>query len=302
MYLLFEVYDPHPHICKMAQYKCCKNHQSCPLYQKCRQTERNDNHIAICKMDCPTCTYEGCSLSADKRNSEPLYVKKEVQSEMLDLNLETIRTKEQLLHYKQHEKMLYFYKTLFGHELERRAKYRKSNREFINQTQNEKRRQKKIANDSFFDDSADLSFTDSEKGYLPCGGDCFSCEYDDCILSEDDVKKCKTKAYNRNYYLLHKKEIIENQRAYRNRCVQLDSQYYSKEYAKYREIHLQKSKKYYEEHKKEWQEYSKKYRAEHKEELRQKKLAYREAHREELREKAKAYYRNKKMMVHIPHT
>ena len=73
----------------------------------------------------------------EDRKTAPIYIDHVVQGEMLDLNIETIRFREKNQHYRHHAQLLYFYKTFFGDELNRRAKYREMNRAAINDAQTE---------------------------------------------------------------------------------------------------------------------------------------------------------------------
>lgn len=90
------VYIPHPHICHMAQYECCKRHQDCPLFDKCSSIQKQ----TVCKRDCPSCSYNGCSLSTEKRQNAPVYVAGVIQENRIELHLETRYFIEQLAHKK----------------------------------------------------------------------------------------------------------------------------------------------------------------------------------------------------------
>lgn len=288
----YQFYDPHPHICHNRQYHVCKYHTNCPLWYKCSSIKEGKPHQEICKQDCISCSYQGCSLSMEDRKTAPIYIDHVVQGEMLDLNIETIRFREKNQHYRHHAQLLYFYKTFFGDELNRRAKYRELNRAAINEAQKQKRRQNAIYREL---DHADTEsrFSDVEKAFLPCCGDCFQCEYEDCILTDEAIKNAKRKARDHQYYLNHQDTIKKRVKERRERLVSTDPQYYAKEYAKYRERQLLSKKQYAQEHKEKIRAYQKAYQKKNAERLREQKAAYRAAHREELREKARQYYRTR---------
>lgn len=195
----------------------------------------------------------------EDRKTAPIYIDHVVQGEMLDLNIETIRFREKNQHYRNHARLLYFYKTLFGDELIRRAKYRELNRVAINEAQKQRRRQNAIYREL---DRADTEsrFSDVEKTYLPCCGNCFQCEHDDCILTDEAIKNAKRKARNHQYYLDHQDIIKKRSKERRERLASTDPQYYAKEYAKYRERQLLDHKKYAQENKEKIRAYQKAYR------------------------------------------
>lgn len=77
-------YLPNPKVCHMAQYQCCKHRLHCRLYSRCAAISLQ----TVCKRDCPSCTYSGCTMSMERRRETPVYIAGVIQGERLDLDLE----------------------------------------------------------------------------------------------------------------------------------------------------------------------------------------------------------------------
>ena len=126
--MVYQYYVPHPHVCHMNQYMCCKNYVDiCPLGKVCR-TMNIKELTSVCKKDCQTCTYTGCSMTFEQRKSIPLYINGVVTSQRVNLHIDFEREKERLLHKELHKKQYEFYNLLWGDLRERknarqRAKY-----------------------------------------------------------------------------------------------------------------------------------------------------------------------------------
>ena len=205
------IYVPHPKICHMAQYQCCKRHMDCPLYPVCAQSRKP----TVCIRDCPNCAYEGCSLTPQQRISEPVYVDHVIQGEQLDLRLEIRRMREQSEHKVEHRKRYVYYNRLFGDYRERRNKQNRErywrDPEFARQRAREWYQKHYVKKGRSID-----------QRFLPeCNLQCEECRYPDCILPEDWLKRAYQDAflkshpdYFANYRETHREELREKGRAY----------------------------------------------------------------------------------------
>lgn len=256
------VYIPHPHICHMAQYQCCKKYQDCSLYAKCSGITKQ----TVCKRDCPNCSYGGCSLSAENRRNTPVYVAGIIQENRIELNLETRYLVEQLAHKKEHKKRYYHYNVLFGDTRQKNRKrnlaYYYTNREIILAKCREMRQRNSTA----------VLKMPSEK-YMPtCGLNCEECTETDCLLPDDWREKALNRERNKRYYDAHHEMLLEKQK-----IVRATPQH--KERAK------AYNRQYQAEHRERVNEKSRRWRKAHPERFREVQKAYREAHRDEINER-----------------
>lgn len=278
------VYVPHSRVCHIEQYHCCKYRQHCRLYPVCSQIEIP----TVCIRDCPSCSYSGCSLDAILRVQQPVYIGGVIQSDRLDLNIEGQYWKEHAAHKKRHANLWYFYNCLFG---EHREKHRISSRKHYKDNLEKcrasarasaKRRYRKL--------HPNCGQRKPRKYNPPCGEDCGSCPYDDCILPENWRDKLYEAArlerdpdYYRRYYRANEPRI----RAYRK-------QWYKDNRAEIRA----KQKAYYQrpEIKAQFAERSKKYAASHREEIKAYKKAWYEKNKEAISAQKKEKKRQEKVI------
>lgn len=253
--MLYEYYDPHPHVCHMAQYKCCTHNTDCPLYHRCSQMESPSVHLQICKQDCPNCKYQGCSLSLKDRIEHPIYINHVVQSEMLDLNIENKRFIEKNRHKRQWNAKRYEILTLLGDEKKKRAAYRENNREILRQRGVEAYKKRTKGKEPS---------SRRMHAFVPeCKYDCFNCPYDDCVVEGTEAEIYK-KMYSKKYYEDNREALLAQKAQYRE---------------SHREELRAKAREYYRLHKAECDARNK---------------AYRESHKEELSEYFKKYNKNRK--------
>ncbi len=224
--MLYQYYDPHPHVCHMKQYEVCKNfHKTCPLYHICKDMNK-EAITSVCKKDCATCNYEGCTMSKEKRISEPLYVNGLTRSEPIPLPMEEERNKERRFHLKEHAKMYHQYNMLFNKEYRQKLKIQQQN------YRNEHRKQRnewarKNYRKSHPNSEAHKKELNPE--FLPpCKYDCLNCTKPDCDISEN---------YYKNAYINHWRK--NNQERY--------SEYRKKYYADNIEKERERLKKWREE-------------------------------------------------------
>lgn len=177
--MLYQYYDPHPHICRMKQYECCKNYNDCPLYHICK-TMNKEQITSACKKDCATCTYTGCSMPPEQRTNNPLYTNGFTSTSPLPLPIEAERAIEQEKHVREHAKKYHLYNWLWGDYKEKRKAstrdrdYYYSHREQILKQKEEKRRKQGMQPIS----------ERKIKILPPCGGDCLNCNKTDCDLPD----------------------------------------------------------------------------------------------------------------------
>ncbi len=268
------IYIPHSKVCHMAQYQCCKRHQDCPLYSRCSQIKFQNT---VCCQDCPSCTYEGCSLTAQQRQKQPVYVDHVIQQDRLDLNLEIRYMQEHLNHRKQHKKMWEFYNKLFGDLRERR-----------NQRQRERYWQdpeyhRMLVRKSYYKHRAP-SVRRINPPVLPeCGMECFNCPHEDCILPENWLQQSymadylrKNPDYFAKYREAHREELREKYRLYyaENKVDVLRRQ---QERRQKPEVKAQRAA------------YNKSYRKAHPESAKRKKRKYIDAHRDRVNANKRSY-------------
>ena len=269
------VYVPHGRVCRMEQYHCCKYKQHCRLYSICSQIKLP----TVCKRDCPSCSYPGCSLDELSREQFPVYIDGIIQSNRLDLDIEKRYWQEHTAHRKHHARLWYYYNCLFGDQRERHrnsgSKYREANIEKCRASAraSAKKRWRKL--------HPNCGQKPTRKYNPPCGEDCENCPYDDCILPEDWQKKLfaaakreKDPDYYKRYYRANEPRI----RTYR-------TQYYKDNHSKIRA----KQKAYYQrpEIKAQFAERSRKYAANHREEIRAYKKAWYEKNKAAISERRK---------------
>lgn len=271
-------YDPHPHVCRMQQYECCKNHTNCPLYHRCKELKGYAEASKVCKKDCATCDYTGCTMSMENRKIEPLYVNGFIMAEPLPLSIELEREKERLHHYITHRKNYVFYNTLFGDFRERRNKQQRdryhADLEFSRQRAREWYRAHYVKQVKPIPESI-----------LPeCQLNCENCKHEDCVLPEDWRKKANQANWLKNnpdYFANYRKE---NRQLLREKGKDYYAQHrderltYQKEHRSKPEVKAQRAA------------YDKEYRKTHPEIEREKKRRYNERHRDKVLEQKKAYY------------
>ena len=277
------VYVPHSRVCHMEQYHCCKYRQQCRLYSLCSQIALP----TVCKKDCPSCSYSGCSLDAVLRVQRPVYVGGVIQSDRLDLNIEGRYWQEHAAHRKRHANLWYFYNCLFGG-------YREKHRIcchnwYYNNLEKSRASGRESAKKRYRKTHPNCGQKKARKYNPPCGENCESCPYEDCILPEDWRDRLSAAARlekDPDYYKRYYRANLPRIRAYRQ-------QYYQDNHAKIRA----KQKAYYQrpEVKALFAERSKNYVASHREEIKAYKKAWYErnkaiisAQRKEKRNKEKA--------------
>lgn len=220
------VYLPNPRICRMEQYHCCKHRQHCRLWSRCSQMQVP----TTCPRNCPTCDYNGCSLSPEHRLTIPVYVHGVIQEDRLDLNLGARWSQEQTAHRKRHNRQWYYYNCLFGDLKERHresnVKYRLANPEKCRESARRYWRKK----------HPHKGRASQRKYYPPCGLKCDACEHPDCILPENwsdqliaaakmerdpdyykrylAANRERIVSYRKDYYAANRKEIRAKQKSY----------------------------------------------------------------------------------------
>lgn len=159
--------------------------------------------VGICKRDCPTCDYDGCSLSVEKRINEPVYRKHhivDVDLSHLDIELE----RERAAYKKEHYKRYVMYNNLFGDLKEKRKEA--AQRRYHEDPEYFRERSKKWY--------AEHLATGPRKSryFPPCNLDCLHCEYDDCTLPEDWLRQAQQQGWlekNPNYHAEYRKKNRE---------------------------------------------------------------------------------------------
>ncbi len=266
--MVYQYYDPHPRVCHMKQYECCKKyHTSCSLYHICKNMKGYTETSAVCKRDCATCDYTGCSMPLEQRKSDPLYINGVTYSEAIPLYIDLKRETEKTLHKTNHKKNYEFYNKLFGDYRERKNKQAydryHANPDFYRQRAREWARKHYVKQE----------YVIPEEIMPECRLDCTNCKYEDCILPED----WKRKAYQENflhnnpnyfseyrernrellrekgksYYTKNKEKILAHQKQHRqNPKVKIQRALYDKQYREtHKEAEREKRKRYYERHK-----------------------------------------------------
>ena len=262
--MIYQYYDPHPHICRMKQYECCKNyHNRCPLYHTCKGMKGYAEASKVCKRDCATCDYTGCSMPLEQRKTEPLYVNGIVITEPLPIPIERERERERRIHIVTHRKNYEFYNKLFGDWKERRNK---QNRDRYH-ADPEFHRQR--AREWYHAHYKKQEQTIPESIMPECKLDCMNCPYIDCILPEDWRRRANMENWKKN-----------------------NPTYYADYRENNRELLREKSKQYYSENREERLARLKEHRS--KPEIKAKRAAYdkeyRKTHPEVVRRKRKKDY------------
>lgn len=202
------VYLQNPKVCHMDQYHCCNHREHCRLFSVCSKIEIQ----SVCKRDCPSCTYKGCSLSFEHRKNKPVYLDGLITADPIDLNLTVRYEREHFAHRTIHKKRYTFYNWLFGDARERN---KQRNREYYYRNREDQisaRRDKKAFKESL----RDLKIPDTP--FLPeCGLKCIECQKPDCDLPVDWREKALNRQRNRKYYYTHQDELKEKQRI-RRQC------------------------------------------------------------------------------------
>lgn len=217
---------------------------------------------SVCKRDCASCSYKGCSLSEENRKNNPLYVKGYTNAEPLFLNIETIKSEEHKKHIQNHKKKYVFYNQLFGDWNARRNKQNRA-RYHANP---EYRRQ--YAREWYRTHYVKQAKSIPEAIMPECGLDCLNCPHPDCILPEDWRRKASQANWKKN-----------------------NPNYFAEYRAKNRELLREKGAKYREEHREEILKRQRARRAtpEGKSKRAESDKRYRESHRESERERNKRW-------------
>ena len=294
--MIYQYYDPHPHICRMQQYTCCKFHTDCPLYHRCQQMKGYEDAGSVCKRDCPSCDYRGCTMSMARRKTHPIYMNGNATTKALSHSIEIEWEREHNIHLHTHRKNYVLYNQLFGDLKEKQKAYQyeyyRKDIEYSRQRSRERYRKSHPITDKKYTGK-----------YIPeCGFKCEKCKHEDCILPQDWNVKARQEAFNakhpnywseyykshkeersswaKAYYQEHREEIREKQRL--ARLSNPNARAKSNEY----------NRKYYHLHKEEIQQrrQEKKNSPEEKERQRAYQRAYREAHREEHNAYERQYY------------
>ncbi len=223
------VYFPDAPVCHIPLYECCTRRINCRLYPICAQIQKQ----TICKRDCPTCDYDGCSLPADLRRSNPVYIVNLIQSDRLPLDLDGQRDREQLAHRTQHKKLYEYYNDLFGNRRDRR------NRQCRARYWRDPDYYRQLARESYRRRYDPRPKKLDQRFQPECQFHCDDCPYPDCILPTDWRRRAyaedfinrnpdyfrqyrlehreELKAYNQQYYADHKEKRWEYQRAHRQK-------------------------------------------------------------------------------------
>lgn len=317
--MLYQYYVPHPPVCHAKQYKCCKTHiNTCRLAEICKTIEIR-KVTSVCKRDCASCTYIGCSMPMQNRQKEPLYVSGVITAERLELRIEIEREKERIAHRKNHARLLQYYNTLWGDYQKRKNEANKrayhDNPEYYRAKAREYRKKRRVDKPKII----------PEEIMPECRLDCENCKYDDCILPEDwrqkkiwaiyreknkDIIKARQKKYyeehkeelrakKKRYYAEYRDKINEKMREKRMdpKAKQQKAEYDKQYYQMYKEKHKNQAKKYYEEHKDEIRVAQKRYYEEHKDEIRVAQKRYCVEHQDEIRAYKKRYYEEHKAEI-----
>ncbi|MBP3674051.1 MAG: hypothetical protein J6J18_09515 [Oscillospiraceae bacterium] len=254
------VYLPNAKVCRMEQYHCCKHLTSCRLYAICSQMQLPNT----CRRDCPSCSFDGCTLSAEARFTDPVYVSGVIQGNRLELDLESRYWREQHDHKIAHKKKYYQYNFLFG-DLKEKNRLRCRTYYYANQERcNEQIRK------NYRKHHQPIELKMPDEAYLPkCGLKCEECTAPDCTLPEDWRLKALNRQRNKKYYDKHQKIILEKQRKIRQRP----------EVKAYRA------------------EQNREYQRTHREKIAQKSKKWRDAHKDQVREIQRAYYAANKDII-----
>lgn len=275
----YQYYDPHPHICRMKQYECCKNyHASCSLYHICKNMNGFSKTSSVCKRDCATCYYSGCSMPLEQRKTDPIYLSGNVVVEPLPLKINFIREQERRLHKISHLENYKLYNIVFGNYREKRNKQQRdryhADLEFSRQKARERYRAHYVKQEKPIPEAI-----------MPdCKMDCEHCPHDDCVLPEDWRIKANLenwKAENPTYYA----DYRENNR-------ELLREKSKRYYAENREEILRRQKEHRSkpEIKAQRATYNKEYCKNNPDKIREKQHRYIERNRDKVRERKKAYY------------
>lgn len=264
--MIYQYYDPHPHICRMRQYKCCKNYKDiCPLWDTCSKMDIK-KLISVCKRDCASCSYEGCTMPMEKRKDAPLYVNRLVTVNMLDLHIERNRERERQDHRKEHRKLYIFYNTIWGDYREKKNK--KCREKYHTDLEFSREQARKRQRKYYKKHPRVMQYT-----IIPeCRLDCEKCKYDDCILPDNwrvKARQEKWKKKNPNYSADYREKNREKLRR-QNR----------EHYAKNKElINARKREKRKDpEVKQRYVEYYRQYREANREKIRENQKRYRDQH------------------------
>ncbi len=262
------IYVPGAPVCRMPQYQCCKYRTHCRLHPVCKQMSLDA--VKVCKMDCPSCTYEGCSLSAEDRKAHPIY-REHINLDPIEPIDEATLFRERRKHTLQHHRLYEYYNKMFG-DFNQRAADRERKRYAEDP---EKHRQR--ARD-WYNKHLKSTTTPSipEDIMPPCRLDCENCPNEDCVLPTDWKRKAwqarwvaNNPDYHSHYREKHREEIRAADRVY---------------YAKHREKILQRQKEHRQrpEVQAARSAYDKAYRIAHPEKAKARKRRYLETHRDKI--------------------
>ena len=255
------IYIPKPRVCREHQHQNNKHCAACRLNLICSQIQTQ----TVCKKDCPSCTYNGCSLTDQQRRTTPVYVSGIIQGERTFIDLKGKYWREQQEHRKKHKKLYYIYNCLWGNTLEKnrtrsKARY-DADPEYWRMKAAEYYRRKHPQQS---EDPIPVGATLPE-----CGLNCDCCPYPDCTLPDDWREKEINRIRNRRFYKNNREKLLEKQKERRSRP----------------EVKAQRA------------EWDKQYRKKHPEKDREKQRRYREKHPEKVREITRAYYQKNKYTI-----
>ncbi len=310
----YQYYDPHPHVCQMKQYECCKHHHNCRLYHICKDMKGYAEASKCCKRDCPTCDYSGCTMSPEERQISPLYVKGVIttSSSADDLAIELEREKERQLHKITHQQNYILYNKLFGDYSERRRQ----------QEHNRYHKDIEVAR-QYRREYYHAHYVKKEEvipeDIMPeCRMDCENCPYEDCILPYNwkaqarhnkwkqknpdyFANYCKANAEKRReqgkiYYRENKEKITARQKKHRSKPeVKAQRAAYDVKYRKeHPDSEREKKRRYNERHANKVKEYKRAYNEKNAEKIKERRKAYYEAHKEEIKAKQRQRYATQK--------
>ncbi len=226
------IYVPGAPVCRMPQYQCCKHRTHCRLHSVCKQMSLDV--MKVCIMDCPNCTYEGCSLSVQERIKSPIY-RDHINLDPTEPIDEATLFRERRKHARQHHQLYEYYNKLFG-DFNQRAAARARKRYHEDP---EKHRQYKRDWYSKHKKAVKAPPTIPEDIMPPCRLDCENCSNDDCVLPVDWKRKAtqarwlannpdyhsryhekhreEIRAADREYYAEHREKILQRQKEHRQR-------------------------------------------------------------------------------------
>lgn len=245
---------------------------------------------SICKKDCATCDYTGCTMPKEKRITNPLYINGYTSESSIDLSIDEKRQAEKQAYIKEHKKRYRELNTLFSEEYRlkekmRRAEYRQNNIEKLREY-NRQYYKKRLAPQHTQQKQLNPQFLP------PCKYDCLNCIKPDCDVGENEYRR----NYHKHYRDLHKENLAEKRKAYKAANREILNEKSKEYYYAHRQECLERNKIYREKHQEEQRQYFKEYREKNREKIAEYKKKYRETHREECRTRAREWARKKRAM------